>query len=181
MKEKRLSGAETPFKDLNGDPIKVHDYVKDADGNRYYINSHFQAVPDGSDAPAKELERLLQDSPVKIMTIEEVLEVKPVEKRRRGGRRKAAPEKPTEEQEKAAAAAEVDEAVAKARAKAEAEAKAAAEASVKAALGDQEGKQKLTPVTETMILSCLPDDLLAKELRRRGYTLCAVRPALIEL
>lgn len=167
MKEKRLSGAETPFKDLNGDPIKVHDYVKDADGNRYYINSHCQAVPDGSDAPAKELERLLQDSPVKIMTIEEVLEVKPVEKRRRGGRRKADPEKSAEELEKEIAAAKID---------AELKAKSA-----QAAPAAEDAEQALHPVTEDMILSILPDDLLAKELRRRGYVLCAVRPALIEL
>lgn len=169
MKEKRLSGAETPFKDLNGDPIKVHDYVKDADGNRYYINSHCQAVPDGSDAPAKELERLLQDSPVKIMNIEEVLEVKPVEKRRRGGRRKADKD-PEEDLRKAAAEAEE-------RAKEEAakEAKAAALAAAK------EGMNDLHPVTEEIILSVIPDDKLANELRRRGYTLCAVRPALIEL
>ena len=38
------SGAATPFKDKDGNVIKVHDYVKDAEGNRYYVNSHCQAV-----------------------------------------------------------------------------------------------------------------------------------------
>ena len=178
MKEKRLSGEETPFKDLNGDPIKVHDYVKDADGNRYYINSHCQAVPDGSDAPAKELERLLQDSPVKIMTIEEVLDVKPVEKRRRGGRRKKDVPAQTETEQ-----AKVEAEARKAEEEAEAAAiEAAAEKARKeAARAAEEGRSDIHPVTQEMVLSVLPDDLLAKELRRRGYTLCAVRPALIEL
>ena len=155
------SGEPTAYKDCEGTVIKIHDYVKDGDGNRYYINSHCQAVPaDGSDAPAVELERLISDSIVKVMTIEEVLHVKPVEKRRRGGRRKAEPETPAEEVkqepgEKPSETAEPEP--------------------------ERVCEKKLTPVTETMILSCLPDDVLAAELRRRGYTLCAVRPALIEL
>ena len=41
--------------------------------------------------------------------------------------------------------------------------------------------QPLNPVTLGMILPMLPDNVLANELRRRGYTLCAFRPALVEL
>lgn len=145
-----LSGAHTPFKDINGDVIKVHDYVKDGEGNRYYINTHCQAVPEGSDAPAVELDRLLQGTQLTVMTAEDVLNVKPVDGRRRGSRRRTQAN-PLEQLEKDAAAA------------------------------TEENKRDLHPVTEEMILSCLPDDILAKELRRRGYTLCAVRPALIEL
>ena len=157
------TNAETAYKDKDGKTIKVHDYVKDGEGNRYFINTHGQAVPSGSDAPAVELSRLIESSEVSVMGIEEVLNMnQPVEKRRRGGRRKATPEKPAESPEKA-----------------EALAKAAAEASAKAAAA--ENKQDLYPVTDEMILRFLPDDVLANELRRRGYTLCAYKPALIQL
>ena len=156
-KKENLSGTETAFKDKDGDVIKIHDYVKDAAGNRYYINSHCQAVPaDGSDAPAVELARMVEEAQVKVMTIQEVLNMRqPVERRRRGGRKPKAEVKPEPEQKP--------------------EEKPAAEAA------PQDGKEGLTPVTEEMILSVLPDNVLANELRRRGYTLCAVRPALIEL
>lgn len=153
-KKENLSGAETPFKDKDGNVIHIHDYVKDADGNRYYINSHCQAVPDGSDAPAVELARLSEESQVSVMSIEEVLNMKPqVERRRRGGRRKKVEEEPRP----AAGPAPAEPA------------------------GESPANNELLPVTEEQILAVLPDDLLAKELRRRGYTLCAFRPALIEL
>lgn len=160
-KEKTIpSGHETSFKDKDGNPIKVHDYVKDADGNRYYVNSSCQAVPDGSDAPAVELSRLISEKEVSIMSIEEVLNIeKPVVTRRRGGRRKKVEAEPGKASGKAAP---------------ESLEKAAAEAK-------KEDMDPLHPVTEEMLLSVLPDNVLANELRRRGYTLCAVRPALIEL
>ena len=153
------SGAATPFKDKDGNVIKVHDYVKDAEGNRYYVNSHCQAVPE-SEAPAVELSRLIEDTQVSVMSIEEVLNMdKAVAVRRRGGRRKKVEAEPRKASCEAAP---------------ENLEKAAAEAK-------EEDKEPLNPVTEEMILSVLPDNVLANELRRRGYTLCAVRPALIEL
>ena len=146
-KQETSSGMPTPFKDQNGEVIKVHDYVKDSEGNRYYINSSCQAVPDGDEGPAIELTRLVEKTQLHIMSIEEVLNIeKHVETKRRGGRRKAGQEKPSEEEHNAS--------------------------------GEQ---RDLHPVTEQMLLSVIPDDILANELRRRGYTLCAVRPALIEL
>ena len=72
-KEAIRSGAETPFKDKDGNVIKVHDYVQDGNGVRYYINSYCQAVPDGTDAPAVELARLIEEQPVSLMSIEEVI------------------------------------------------------------------------------------------------------------
>ena len=171
-KEKNMSGVTTTFNDKDGNPIKIHDYVKDAEGNRYYINSHCQAVPEGGDAPAVELERLIETSEVSVMSIEEVLDMKPqVERRRRGGRRKK--EDPAEQ---AAEQAKVEAEARKAQEEAEAAAKAAA---AEAARTAREGE--MHPVTEQMLLGVIPDDVLANELRRRGYTLCAVRPALIEL
>lgn len=156
------SGADTLFTDKDGKAIHVHDYVKDADGNRYYINSYCQAVPDGDDAPAVELDRLIKSTEVSVMSIEELLDMKkPVEHKRRGGRRKK------EDQAKPSAE--------------EAQAEAAEKAKAEAAEAAKEGMRDLHPVTEEMILGLIPDDVLANELRRRGYTLCAVRPALIEL
>ena len=172
---KKRSGADTLFSDKDGKAIKVHDYVKDAEGNRYYINSYSQAVPDDDGAPAEELSKLLERTEVTVLGIEDVLDMKkPVEHKRRGGRRK--------KEEPAAPTAEEAAAEAEAR-KAEEEAKEAAERAKQesAANAAREGVRDIHPVTEEMILSVLPDDALANELRRRGYTLCAVRPALIEL
>lgn len=46
---------------------------------------------------------------------------------------------------------------------------------------EQRQQNALEPVTMEMILPIIPDNVLAAELRRRGYTLCAVKPALINL
>lgn len=43
----------------------------------------------------------------------------------------------------------------------------------------QEGN--LLPAPLELVLAAIPSDALANELRRRGYTLCAVKPALINL
>lgn len=179
-KEKNMSGVTTTFNDKDGNPIKIHDYVKDAEGNRYYINSHCQAVPEGGDAPAVELERLIETSEVSVMSIEEVLDMKPqVERRSRGGRRKKEdPGQQAAEQAKVEAEARKAEEEAKAAAK-EAFARELAEKAAEKAQKAAEGE--MHPVTEQMLLGVIPDDVLANELRRRGYTLCAVRPALIEL
>ena len=179
MREKRLrTGVETSFKDKDGKPIKVHDYVKDSDGNRYYINSYCQAVPEGSDAPAVELSRLMETTLVSVMSIEEVLNMpSTVEHRRRGGRRKTV--KTDEEAERAAAADAEAKAVAEARLKAAEEAARQRLAAQGGPAAPSEGE--LHPVTQQLLLSVIPDDVLAGELRRRGYTLCAVRPALVEL
>jgi len=162
------SGMETSFKDVNGKAIKIHDYVKDGNGNRYYINTHCQAVPESGEAPAIELSRLMEESAVTLMTAEEVLEIPNLNTTRRRGRNRkqgknSEEECPAEAQKKAE-----EEEAAKARA-------AAAEAAAAAC------DQPLNPVTLGMILPMLPDNVLAKELRRRGYTLCAFRPALVEL
>lgn len=87
QEEKKLTGVDTTFKDKDGKSIKVHSYVQDEDGRMYYINSHCQAVPEGDDAPAVELSRLVETGAVRVMTAAEVLERPRQEgRRRRGGR-----------------------------------------------------------------------------------------------
>lgn len=174
------SGMETSFKDVNGKAIKIHDYVKDGNGNRYYINTHCQAVPESGEAPAIELSRLMEESAVTLMTAEEVLEIPNLSATRRRGRAKKQGKNSEEECAAEAQRKAEEEEAAKAQKKAEEEeaAKARAAAAEAAAAACD---QPLNPVTLGMILPMLPDNVLAKELRRRGYTLCAFRPALVEL
>ena len=155
-REKHLSGVETSFKDKNGGPICVHSYVKDDDGNKYYINSHCQAVPDGGDAPAIELARLAETTGLTVMTAEEVLNMSHLEIKRRRGRRNSSSIIPAESSSPEKKETEQKEEEAK-------------------------GNDCLSPVTMQMVLSVIPDDLLATELRRRGYTICAVKPALLTI
>ena len=159
------SGVDTTFKDKDGKSITVHCYVKDAEGNRYFINSHCQAVPEGSEAPAVELATLIANSEVTVMDIEEVLNMKreavPAHRGRGGRRRKATSEEGPKEAPDAAPAPTED--------------KKPGETGATAAHED------LQPVDKIMLLSVVQDDELASELRRRGYMLCAFKPALIEL
>ena len=178
-KEKKnlLSGAPTGFYDKDSNPIKIHDYVKDADGNRYFINSHCQAVPEVGDAPAVELATLVVEASLTVLTAEEVLNAPRVAPRRRGGRRK---KEDVQRAQQAIEDFEREWAQKEAAAKAAKEAEEAAARAVQEA-GPQEDRNNLSPVSLDLVLNVIPDDALANELRRRGYTLCAVRPALIEL
>jgi hypothetical protein len=96
MQEKtKQTGVDTTFKDINGNAIRVHNYIRDGEGQLYFINSHCQAVPEGGEAPAVELAKLVAFSDVTLLTPAEVLEVhKPAAKPRRGrhARAKEAPE-----------------------------------------------------------------------------------------
>ena len=136
MANKKTSGVKTLFNDSKGDPIHVHDYVKDSAGNCYFINSHYQAVPaiDSQDAAATSLVTLLEQGSVTIMSAAEVLAMKaPVETKHRAGRKPSGP---------------------------------ACDSS---------------PVDESLLLSVIEDSHLVAELRRRGYCVTAVKPALIQL
>lgn len=85
MEKQNLTGVDTTFKDINGNTIRVHSYIRDGEGQLYFINSHCQAVPEGGDAPAVELAKLVEGSEVTLLTPEEVLDVhKPAQKPRRG-------------------------------------------------------------------------------------------------
>lgn len=152
-KERTLSsGVDTTFKDKDGKAIQVHSYVKDANGNKYYINSHCQAVPEGGDAPAVELSRLLEETEVTVMSTQEVLNSPSVEPKRRRGGRRSKQEIPAEETGLPAAQS-----------------------------GQENNSEGLQPVDMRMVISVIPDNVLAGELRRRGYYLTAVKPAVITL
>lgn len=166
MTQSKDSGFDTAFKDKDGKAIKIHSYVQDSDGNRYFINSHCQAVPYENDAPAVELGRLIESSEVTVLSAKDMLNIKPETARRNRGRLRKKVETPSPAQEEKAAS---ELAAAKAEAAAKAQAAAKAE------------ENALHPVTMQMILGAIPAEELAAELRRRGFTLCAVRPALLEI
>ncbi len=151
--QKLASGVDTTFKDKDGNTIHVHSYVKDTEGRKYFINSHCQAVPEGGDAPAVELSRLLEETEVTVMSAQEVLNAPSVEpKRRRAGLRRRSRK----------------------------DAQDGAVQPVAEPIVAQPAGQ-LSPVDMRMVLSVIPDDVLAGELRRRGYYLTAVKPAVITL
>lgn len=143
MANKKTSGAKALFNDSKGNPIHMHDYVKDSAGNCYFINSHYQAVPygDNQDAAALSLDGLMKQGPVTIMSPEEVLAVN-----YGSGRPKAA----------------------KASKDVQAEKKADKEPAA-------------SPVDMGIVLSSISEVALVAELRRRGYCVTAVKPALIQL
>ena len=155
-KEKLESGVETTFHDKDGKPIRVHSYIKDGEGMVYYINSHCQAVPE-DEAPAVELAKLVESTEVTCLTAEEVLSVQKPEPRRRGRR-------PRNQEGRPAVVSPAEQTV---QGKPEGGAEAQQEA--------------LIPFDLKVVLSAIPDKILADELRRRGYSLCAVKPAFIQL
>ena len=161
-KERTLSsGVDTTFKDKDGKAIQVHSYVKDANGNKYYINSHCQAVPEGGEAPAVELCSLLESSEVTVMTAAEVLNAPSPEPRRRRGGRRSKQEFPVDRSKQEIPAEETRLPAAQS--------------------GQENNSEGLQPVDMRMVLSVIPDNVLAGELRRRGYYLTAVKPAVITL
>ena len=155
-KEKLESGVETTFHDKDGKSIRVHSYIKDGEGMVYYINSHCQAVPE-DEAPAVELAKLVESKEVTCLTAEEVLSVHKPEPRRRG-------RKPRNQEGSPAVIPPAEQPV---------QGKDAGEA--------QAQQEPLIPFDLKVVLSAIPDKILADELRRRGYSLCAVKPAFIQL
>lgn len=143
MANKKTSGVKTLFNDSKGNPIHMHDYVKDSAGNCYFINSHYQAVPygDNQDAAALSLDGLMKQGPVTIMSPEEVLAVN-----YGSGRPKAAKVSKDVQAEKK---------------------------------GDKESAA--SPVDMGIVLSSISEIALVDELRRRGFFVTAVKPALIQL
>lgn len=151
MEKQNLSGVDTTFKDINGNAIRVHSYIRDGEGQLYFINSHCQAVPEGGDAPAVELAKLVEGSEVTLLTSEEVLDVhKPALEQRR---RRLRPRR----------------------------AKEGADAAPTQEGKGPEVPEGMLPVSITMVLSAIPDKALVDELRRRGYTLSASKIVFIQL
>lgn len=151
--KKMQTGEETPYKDRDGKAIKVHSYVADATGARYYINSACQAVPVGEGA-AVPLEELVNDKELGVRLLS-ATEVGKLESERSATSR----ETPSAKQQ------QID--------------KKNDEEAAKLTKLAKEGK--LEPTEEEvkaelqMVLKLMPDEMLADELKRRGYMLQAIK------
>ncbi|MBQ1804318.1 MAG: hypothetical protein II010_00290 [Oscillospiraceae bacterium] len=149
----RKTGEETPYKDRDGKAIKVHNYIADATGARYYVNSACQAVPVGEGA-AVPLEELVNDKELGVRVLS-ATEVGKLESERSATSR----ETPSAKQQ------QID--------------KKNDEEAAKLTKLAKEGK--LEPTEEDikselqMILKLMPDEMLADELKRRGYMLQAIK------
>ena len=153
--KKLKTGEETPYKDRDGKAIKVHSYVADATGARYYINSACQAVPVGEGA-AVPLEELVNDKELGVRLLS-AAEVCKLETERSA----------TTRQTPAAKQARIDK-------KNDA---AAVRATKDAAAGKEEEEVTADDVKKEleMIVKLMPDEMLADELKRRGYILQGIK------
>lgn len=153
--KKLKTGEETPYKDRDGKAIKVHSYVADATGARYYINSACQAVPVGEGA-AVPLEELVNDKELGVRLLS-AAEVGKLETERSA----------TTRETPAAKQARIDK-------KNDEE---AARATKDAAAGKKEEEETDDDIRKEleMLLKFMPDKMLADELKRRGYMLQAIR------
>lgn len=152
---KMKTGEETPYKDRDGKAIKVHSYVADATGARYYINSACQAVPVG-DGAAVPLEELVNDQELGVRLLS-AAEVCKLETERSA----------TTRETPAAKQARIDK-------KNDA---AAVRATKDAAAGKEEEEVTADDVKKEleMIVKLMPDEMLADELKRRGYILQGIK------
>lgn len=153
--KKMQTGEETPYKDRDGKAIKVHSYVADATGARYYINSACQAVPVGEGA-AVPLEELVNDKELGVRLLS-AAEVGKLETERSA----------TTRETPAAKQARIDK-------KNDAE---AVRATKDAAAGKEEEEETDDDIKKDleMIVKLMPDEMLADELKRRGYILQGIK------
>ena len=153
--KKLKTGEETPYKDRDGKAIKVHSYVADATGARYYINSACQAVPVGEGA-AVPLEELVNDKELGVRLLS-AAEVCKLETERSA----------TTRETPAAKQARIDK-------KNDA---AAVRATKDAAAGKEEEEATDDDIKKDleMIVKLMPDEMLADELKRRGYILQGIK------
>lgn len=154
--KKMKTGEETPYKDRDGKAIKVHSYVADATGARYYINSACQAVPVGEGA-AVPLEELVNDKELGVRLLS-AAEVGKLETERSA----------TTRETPAAKQVRID--------------KKNDEAAVRATKDAAAGKEEEEEITADdvkkeleMIVKMMPDEMLADELKRRGYILQGIK------
>lgn len=152
---KMKTGEETPYKDRDGKAIKVHAYVADATGARYYINSACQAVPVGEGA-AVPLEELVNDKELGVRLLS-AAEVSKLETERSA----------TTRETPAAKQARIDKK----------NDEAAVRATKDAAAGKEEEEITADDVKKEleMIVKMMPDEMLADELKLRGYILQGIK------
>lgn len=153
--KKMQTGEETPYKDRDGKAIKVHSYVADATGARYYINSACQAVPVGEGA-AVPLEELVNDKELGVRLLS-AAEVGKLETERSA----------TTRETPAAKQARIDKK----------NDEAAVRATKDAAAGKEEEEETDDDIKNDleMIVKLMPDEMLADELKRRGYILQGIK------
>lgn len=153
--KKMQTGEETPYKDRDGKAIKVHSYVADATGARYYINSACQAVPVGEGA-AVPLEELVNDKELGVRLLS-AAEVGKLETERSA----------TTRETPAAKQARIDKK----------NDEAAVRATKDAAAGKEEEEATDDDIKKDldMIVKLMPDEMLADELKRRGYILQGIK------
>ena len=165
MALKKRTGAETGFKDKDGKPILVHSYVADESGATYHINAYSQAVPTG-DGVAVELDRLIQDGGVRVLTPQEVLQQ---------SAQAAAPSKPGRRGRKPAEKPVVTKKVIE----------APADEQQPGNRGDDpepgEPSSEDIKAELQLVIGTIPTKMLAAELRRRGFVFSAVKPVIIEI
>ena len=152
--KKLKTGEETPYKDRDGKAIKVHSYVADATGARYYINSACQAVPVGEGA-AVPLEELVNDKELGVRLLS-AAEVGKLESERSASTRETP----------AAKQARIDKKNDEEAARATKDAAAGKE--------EEETDDDIKKDLE-MIVKLMPDEMLADELKRRGYILQGIK------
>ena len=152
--KKLKTGEETPYKDRDGKAIKVHSYVADATGARYYINSACQAVPVGEGA-AVPLEELVNDKELGVRLLS-AAEVGKLETERSATTR----ETPSAKQ------ARIDK-----------KNDASAVRATKDAAAGKEEEETDDDIKKDleMIVKLMPDEMLADELKRRGYILQGIK------
>ena len=164
MSRKMKSGEDTLLKDKDGKAILVHSYVADASGASYYINAYCQAVPTG-EGVAVELKNLIRETEVRVLSASEVLQL---ESAKASAAPRPAPRKQRTRKPAKDAAAPTEPA-------------SAAEPQNGPETPEKEVSEAETKAELSMVLQLIPDQLLADELRRRGWQVVAVKPALVNL
>ena len=140
------SGEDTLLKDKDGKAILVHSHVADAKGDIYRVNAFLQAVPLG-DGVAVQLADLLRTGEVRVLTAQEVLEMQ--------------------------ASKPAPAAAARSRRRKKDLLPPAASASAESQPSGDADPGVLAEIS--MVISTIPDKMLADELRRRGYVFSAAR------
>lgn len=146
MSRKMRSGEDTSLKDKDGKAILVHSHVADAKGDIYLVNAFLQAVPIG-DGVAVQLADLLRTGEVRVLTAQEVLEMQ--------------------------ASKPAPAAAARSRRRKKEQLPPAASASAESQPSGDADPGVLAEIS--MVISTIPDKMLADELRRRGYVFSAAR------
>ena len=81
-KKEKKNADKSKYFDSKGNPIGIHSYVKDGEGNIYNVNSSFQVIPEEGGAVLM-LSNLLDSTEVTLLSPIEVLQLKKAKEERR--------------------------------------------------------------------------------------------------